>query len=160
MAQMYGKESGHIRGMKFGFRMRMLVLAVVFFVALYVFTQGSSSLFSSDPITVGVSIVVFLCMVKIISFLFKRQDKGLHKADRGFKGEAEVAEALKALPDTYRVYRGVKLRQGGDIDFVVTGPNGIASLFTSAHAERHFCHAAHRILRCQGVSSFRHESRL
>ncbi|OGL78159.1 hypothetical protein A3J43_01755 [Candidatus Uhrbacteria bacterium RIFCSPHIGHO2_12_FULL_54_23] len=136
MARIFGNESGHVRRMKFGFRVRMLVLFAIFSVALYAFAKDSSSLFSSDPLTVGVSIIVFLGVAKIISFLFKRQDRGLHKAGRGLKGEAEVAEALEALPESYRVYRGVKLRKGGDIDFVVAGPNGVCTVEVKSHRGR------------------------
>lgn len=131
MAKIYGYESKYIKSKERSYLIRWVVAFFCLFFLVYIFARvGSHPLTGMEALFLAIG---FLFIVKILELIIKKQDIGFKKARNGLDGEADIDRVLKKLPDSYSVFRCVKLRDNCDIDFVVVGPTGVFTIEVKSH---------------------------
>lgn len=134
MAKIYGQDSEYIKKVKvnnlFGVFIGLSIL--VAFILFCILTLKYSLL----PKGLMASLFFLILSVFLLKYLDQYENKHIddyHKAGRGLEGESIICQILAQLPDHFSVFRGIKLRNNCDIDFIVIGPTGIFTIEVKSH---------------------------
>ncbi len=68
---------------------------------------------------------LWLIFVVVLQFLSQKSQQNQFNYIKGDKGELFLEGILKKLPNNYHYKRGIKFKNGGDLDFLVISENGI-----------------------------------
>lgn len=136
MATIYGHESSYIQHKETGHRNHALIAGIGLVVIAWLFITLVSHSIMTSFFWIVVAFFLYVGIMKFISRYGEHEIDLFHKADRGLMGENDVALELEKLPDSYSVFRNVKLKEGLDIDFVVVGPNGVFAVEVKSHRGR------------------------
>lgn len=132
MAKFYGDSDRHLRYKDLEYWVWAGVLALLPFVALFILLRYFTSSFSA--VGVAVVLVLTIVVIKIFDPLVYRLKRTSSKYYRGWSGERDISRLLQDLPDSYSVFRDVRIGDHkGNLDFVVVGPGGIFILEVKAH---------------------------
>lgn len=133
MARIYGKASSYLKGIEkiniiasIGY---LIILTVIYY---FVFIKYSLYLFSFSGI-IALSIA-FGPLALIAYFLYRKSNRESDKFYRGRKGEGAIWYELIKLSDEYCLFQDVKIRESGNIDFIVLGPTGLFAVEVKSHA--------------------------
>ncbi len=137
MAQVIGKPSGYLTRESFRYDLRNLVIGLALLGGLYVFITLVPHLVAISSVGFIITVFVFMKVVEpMLDSAIRTNRRGSRRFMRGQQGEHRAEQVLRALPDSYTVFRDVILGPFGNIDYVVVGPNGVFVVEVKNHVGR------------------------
>jgi hypothetical protein len=130
MAVVFGGESRFVSK-------KSLVTGALFllvFTAMWAAIDAVFFFSKMTPSGVNVAIVLVLgalawALTRIAGPLIGR----FNRFGRGLEGEASAVSALRRLPDSFAVFRGLKISEHQDIDSAIIGPTGLYAIEVKSH---------------------------
>jgi hypothetical protein len=126
MAVVFGGDSEYLNNKRYRY---------LFYIVIFIFlglALVKVSLFIKSAGLYGALAVLFA--MYLIIFIFEKivfKNSGIVMS--GLFGEDKIAKELKALPNEYIVFRGIKVKDSLDCDFTVIGPSGVYAIDAKNH---------------------------
>lgn len=134
MAQMFGGKSKYlIKNERHNYSaagVTLIVIILIIFIYILVLKY-----FTLNPNSILYVIVAFIFIFLILRQIFEQKLSIFDKFNQGRRGEDEICNELKKLPDEYFVFQDITLpNRRGNIDFVVMGSTGLFAIEVKSHS--------------------------
>jgi hypothetical protein len=133
MAKKYGKAGQGARDMALGREIKVLGIAGVMLLVLWLWFQNMASMTKLGLPAVIILVVLFKIVFSNLEKKGKHLKKRARDAERGARAEEKIEEKLSALLDGYVSFHDLSF-PGFNIDHVVVGPSGVFLVETKSHS--------------------------
>lgn len=134
MAHYYGGASEYIRA---NYRLRrnfsFLYLAVIFIVMPAVLIYNYQIVLNSNIVGAIIIVTFYSFSIWFCYKEFKKLDKVARQFFRGGRAEGAIWYELRKLNDNFTIFQDFKIPELGNIDCVLTGPNGVFVIEVKSH---------------------------